>query len=49
MPGTNKVDAQRIRELLAKGLTQKQIVERLGTNKTSVAAVAKQVEQERQA
>lgn len=49
MPAPNKVDPKRVRELLAKGLTQKQVVARLGTNKTSVALIARQVEQERKA
>lgn len=36
-----KVDAVRIRELLAKGCTQKQVCLRLGYSKTSVSKVAK--------
>jgi DNA-binding NarL/FixJ family response regulator len=43
MPGRPPVDADRIRELLAQGMTAKAIAERLGCSKSSVWTVAKGV------
>ena len=42
MPPRNTIDAKRVRELLAKGSTPKQIAERLGVNKVSVYEIAKE-------
>lgn len=47
MPAPNRVDVQRVRELLTKGLTPRQIAERLGTNTTSVGLIAKQMRREK--
>lgn len=43
MPAANKVDPARVRQLLSKGATQKQVAMRLGINKTSVWKVAKEM------
>jgi DNA-binding CsgD family transcriptional regulator len=43
MPGRTPVNVERIRELLAQGMTPKAIAERLGCSKSSVWTVAKGV------
>lgn len=43
MPPPNKVPADRVRQLLAKGLEPRVIAERLGVNRTSVFAIAAEV------
>ena len=47
MPAPNRVDVQRVRELLIKGLTPRQIADRLGTNTTSVGLIARQMKREK--
>lgn len=41
MPGGPKVDVERVKQLLAAGLTIQQIVARLGCNKSTVARIAR--------
>ena len=41
MPGVQKIDAERIRQLLAQGVPQKHIAQRLGCSTTAVQRVAK--------
>jgi transcriptional regulator with XRE-family HTH domain len=40
MPARNIVDVQRVKELLAKGLTQTQVCLRLGIAKSAVSRIA---------
>lgn len=42
MPAPNKIDAARVRELLAQGCTVRQIMARLGTNKTTVYRIQRE-------
>ena len=45
MPGKTTIPVERLRELLAKGATVKQIMLRLGITKTSVYRVAREAKQ----
>jgi transcriptional regulator with XRE-family HTH domain len=40
MPPVNKVPVERVKQLLAKGLTQTQVCKRLGVNKNAVCLIA---------
>jgi transcriptional regulator with XRE-family HTH domain len=46
MPAKNKIDRERVRQLLAQGLTQRQVCLRLGVNKSTVSNIAAAVRQE---
>lgn len=46
MPAPNRINRDRVRQLLAQGCTARQICERLGINKTSVATVAAEMKRE---
>jgi DNA-binding CsgD family transcriptional regulator len=46
MPAPNKIDRERVKQLLRQGLTPKQIHLRLGVNKSSVSVIAAQVRKE---
>jgi hypothetical protein len=46
MPAVNRIDVERVRQLLRQGSTQKQICERLGINKCSVSLIARAMRQE---
>jgi transcriptional regulator with XRE-family HTH domain len=49
MPAVNRIDVERVRQLLRKGSTQKQVCERLGVNKCSVSLIARAMRQEAKA
>jgi len=40
MPSTPHVNVARVKQLLAQGLTQKQVVQRLGVSKCTVSMIA---------
>lgn len=40
MPGVNKIDRDRVAQLLRQGSTPKQVCMRLGINKSSVSVIA---------
>jgi transcriptional regulator with XRE-family HTH domain len=46
MPAVNRIDVERVRQLLRQGSTQKQVCERLGINKCSVSLIARAMRQE---
>ena len=41
MPATNKIDRERVKQLLAKGLTQTQLAKRLGCTKGGLSTAIK--------
>lgn len=43
MPQAKRIDEERVRHLLRKGLTQSQVCERLGISKASVHKASKQM------
>lgn len=42
MPGVNRIDRERVRQLLRQGSTPKQVCLRLGINKDSVLRIARE-------
>jgi DNA-binding CsgD family transcriptional regulator len=46
MPATNKIDRERVEQLLAKGLTQTQIAMRLGCTKSGLSTAIKGIRKE---
>lgn len=46
MPGRRRIDIARVKQLLAKGLTQNQVALRLGVTKSGVSRIAKEQRQE---
>jgi len=46
MPAVNRIDVERVKQLLASGATPKQVCLRLGVNKSSVSVIAKAMRQE---
>jgi DNA-binding CsgD family transcriptional regulator len=46
MPATNKIDRERVKQLLAKGLTQTQIAMRLGCTKGGLSTAIKGIRKE---
>ena len=45
MPAVNRIPVERIRQLLAQGLTPRQICLRLGVNKSSVSVIAREAKE----
>ena len=46
MPPVNRINPERVRQLLLQGSTPKQVCLRLGVNKSSVSVIAKAMRQE---
>jgi hypothetical protein len=46
MPPVNRINPERVRQLLLQGSTPKQVCLRLGINKSSVSVIAKAIRQE---
>ena len=46
MPGVNRIDRERVMQLLRQGSTPKQVCLRLGVNKSSVSVIAKEMREE---
>ena len=42
MPAPNTIDRERVKQLLAQGLTPKQVCRRLGINKSSVSEISQE-------
>lgn len=46
MPFRTVIDRDRVRQLLRQGVARKYIAERLGTNKTTISEIARQMRKE---